>query len=277
MVMPLKAELDLALDLARQGGALSLAMQDDLTVSHKAHGLGPVSDADMAIDQLICKALASRFPDDLIISEESFVGESTGEIHKRVWFIDPIDGTSSYIMGRQDFVVMIGLSIAGTAVMGVIYQPALDNMWYGINIEGTRFCAKVHNNITIPVSVEPNDSNALLNLKLLVSRTSKSRKQGALIERLAPATLLRLSSFGLKAMMVMMGEADFYVCWSKHLSYWDTCAPQAIMAAANGTLSFIDGRPLSYQGSITHGGAIMAAHFEPDQGLLAVLKQIDEH
>lgn len=269
--MVLKAELELALDLARRAGALALSMQDNLSVAHKAHGLGPVSNADLAIDKLICLEIAKIFPSDLVISEESFNSQGVGATNKRVWFIDPIDGTSSYILGRKDFVIMIGLAILGQARLGVIFQPALDIMWWGINDDLTQKasanCAKVQSGPKLSL-----DSN----FNLIVSRTSRSKKANALIELIKPTKLFYSSSFGLKTMMVMSGQADLYVCWARHIHMWDTCAPSAIMAAAGATLSFLNGEALRYEGDITHKGAILATRYQPENKLRAALINIDE-
>lgn len=275
--MVLKAELELALDLARRAGALALSMQDNLSVAHKAHGLGPVSNADLAIDKLICLEIAKLFPDDLIISEESFEGQNVCSKNKRVWFIDPIDGTSSYILGRKDFVIMIGLAILGQARLGVIFQPAFDIMWWGINEDCTQNAQEIRNNTVTCAIIAPGPKLSLdTNFNLIVSRTSRSRKASALIDLINPTKLVHSSSFGLKTMMVMTGQADLYVCWARHIHMWDTCAPRAIMAAAGATLSFLDGEALLYEGSITHKGAIMAARYEPEATLRAALIDIDE-
>ena len=247
-----------------------------LSVAHKAHGLGPVSNADLAIDKLICHEIAKLFPSDLIISEESFLGRTVCPDNKRVWFIDPIDGTSSYILGRKDFVIMIALAIAGHARLGVIFQPALDIMWWGINQDILQ-AEEIIDNQAKSLKITPGPKLSLgSNFNLIVSRTSRSRKATALIDLIKPMKLVHSSSFGLKTMMVMQGQADLYVCWARHVHMWDTCAPRAIMAAAGATLSFLDGESLYYEGTITHPGAIIAARHEPEAKLREALINIDE-
>jgi len=274
--MLLKAELKLALDLARRAGSIALSMQNNLSVTHKAHGLGPVSDADLAIDKLICDEIAQNFPEDLIISEESFTGQTVCSKQPRVWFIDPIDGTSSYVLGRPDFVIMIGLAISGQARLGVIFQPAQDIMWWGINQDNTCEAQQIINNTATNIKITSKHKLILASkFNLIVSRTSRSKKASALIDLIKPNKLIHSSSFGLKTMMVLQGQADLYVCWARHIHMWDTCAPRAIIAAAGAILTFLDQSPLRYEGRVTHQGAIMAARYGPEAKLRDALMHID--
>lgn len=271
--LPGMRELKKAQELAYAAGQLALKLQANLHVTQKPLGHGPVSNGDLAADKLISEGLLQSFPDDLIVSEESFVGPIAPP-HERLWFVDPIDGTSSYIVGRSDFVVMIGLVLKGIPALGVIYQPATDTMWSGINLT-EKFCQRrQQGRISQVVAAKKPQS---LELRLMASRTSRSKKQALLIEYLSPAQVLYQSSVGLKAMMVLDGKADLYVCWSHHVKMWDTCAPAAIMAAAGAHMEHIDGKPLKYEGSIAHGHALYAAMKALNRERLDALLKIDQH
>ncbi len=256
--MNLSTELAIAENLARRAGMMAKSMQHDLNIRHKPAGEGPVSDADLAVDLFICSELKKHFPKDLFISEESYQGEAFDSNTRRVWFIDPIDGTADYVIGGSDFVIMIGLVVNNKPVLGVIFHPSTNTMWSS-DSRNKRLISKK------PESI-----------RLVVSPNSRSRKQTQLIQLLAPSQILRASSIGLKAMMVLDKKADFYICWSMRLKMWDTCAPAAILAARGGVMAFIDGRPLNFSGTIAHSNAVMVANFKPDEHILGILKTITE-
>jgi 3'-phosphoadenosine 5'-phosphosulfate (PAPS) 3'-phosphatase len=111
--MTLARELEVASALAREAGALVVAIRDRgpaaLGVEHKA-GDEPVTVADRAASELIVAGLAAAFPDDVIVSEES--ADDLARLGaSRVWFVDPIDGTKDFIRGTEGFAVMIGLCV----------------------------------------------------------------------------------------------------------------------------------------------------------------------
>lgn len=271
--MDLNEELVVAEELARIAGSLALQLRENLTVTLKPLGQGPVTNADIAIDKYICKKLTDRFPKDGIISEESYVETTPFLNHQRIWFVDPIDGTASFISGADDFVVMIGLSIDGIARLGVVYQPISDIMWRGIFTDESclaeRFEHKKAQKITFSPQKTPRE-----NMTILVSRNHHSLRQDILIEELKPANIVYRSSVGLKAMLILEKSADLYVAWSRHIKMWDTCAPMAIIAAAGATMCFVDGDAIKYGGEISHGKPIMIAGFVPDECLLKQLSRI---
>ncbi len=270
--MNLKNELLLAQKLAREAGHIALLRQSSLTINHKPLGQGPVSDADIFIDDYLCERIAQNFPDDQIISEEGYRGEAM-RAKGRVWFIDPIDGTASYVVGRSDFVVMIGLLIEHVPVLGVIYQPSSDTMWSGISEGSQHWCEKREGNECVPIAIKKQKRD-YSQLRLIISRSSKSKRQSQLIAEINPLSVVHQSSIGLKAMLVMEGKADFYVCWNRHMKMWDTAAPYAIIQASGALMSHLDGVPLSYEEGIAHSQPIMVANFEPDGDFMALLKNL---
>ena len=93
----------------------------DLEVENKADG-SQVTKADFASNEILLKALAELYPEDEICSEEvGFVNDNNAE---RVWYVDPLDGTSNFIRGEDDFLVLLGLCQAGRPITGIAYFPA---------------------------------------------------------------------------------------------------------------------------------------------------------
>lgn len=269
--MDLTRELEAACDLAQRAGTMALSLRGKLKISHKPNGEGPVTNADIAIDEFVCKELLKKFPNDKIISEEGLRPDNLNVCGKRIWFIDPIDGTSSYIMGDDDFVIMIGLAIDKVAQLGVVLQPTKNIMWSGIvdlNQAEKKSCDKIE-----PLIVQ--QQNPPSTLKVIASRTHRSQKQDAMVAALNPAQLLYRSSIGLKAMLIAEGIADLYVAWSRRIKLWDTCAPAAIMKACGAHVSFVDENQLSYNGSINHGAPVVFANFTPNKELFTLLREIN--
>lgn len=268
----LEAELLFVSDVARRAGEKALTLRQNLVVQLKPDNQGPVTNVDKELDEFINACLRKKYPSDEVISEESFSKESVIKRAGRVWFVDPIDGTSAIVQGRNDFVVMIGLAIDGEPRLGVIYQPTTDILWRGIVQGSASYAQRIEGEAISPVSGFKNiDWKDII---LLASKSHRSKRQQALIERIAPKKVLYHNSIGLKAMYVLDGCADLYVCWSKRVCLWDTCAPAAIAMAAGGYMAFLDGRGLSYEDTIEHGQSIIVSRCKPDDSILNVLNEI---
>lgn len=122
---------DLALMLEAADKAADIAMsffRNDPDVWYKNGGRSPVSEADIAIDELLQRLLLDARPDYGWLSEE--VEDNDLRLARsRVFVIDPIDGTRAYVGGRKDWCVSIGLVEDGVPVAGVLAAPARDEIW----------------------------------------------------------------------------------------------------------------------------------------------------
>jgi 3'-phosphoadenosine 5'-phosphosulfate (PAPS) 3'-phosphatase len=270
--MPLERELGLAEKLVKEAGQIAKLSQKKLQVSYKAGGEGPVTDVEHLLDKLICQAISEQFPNDYLVSEESFKLAHVSQEHKRSWFIDPIDGTSSYIRDRDDYVIMIGLAIDGQAVLGAIYHPADDVLWSGINYMNTQLCYRSvgQERTTIVLEKRPHEPHPVI----ACSRTHPSRRQSLLNQLYVPKSIIRTSSVGLKAMLVVDTLADLYICWSKSVKLWDSCAATAITTAAQGNFTNLDGTAPVYSGSIAHGKVLIATNFCMSDEVNAQIKHL---
>ncbi len=131
-------EHELMLPVVRDAGAavLQFYTSQKYSVQHKDPE-NPVTEADYAAHRIIVDALQKLFPDDAILSEESDSVAETERMHRerfdkrRVWIIDPIDGTREFIKGRDEFAVSVGLVEEGRAVVGFVFNPAKDYLFSG--------------------------------------------------------------------------------------------------------------------------------------------------
>lgn len=124
----LDARLSFAVRIARAAGETGLGHfrnRDALTIEAK----GPqdlVSEADRALERLVRDGIAEAFPDDAVVGEE---GDPTAGTSGFVWVIDPIDGTANFLSGIPEWCVSIACTFDGIAVVGVIYDPNVDEMF----------------------------------------------------------------------------------------------------------------------------------------------------
>ena len=237
----LSHELEVARELAREAAVLVRRFsQQPVAVKYKAGG-EPVTEADLAANTIIVGRLAQEFPGDAILSEElpddgSRLGRS------RVWMVDPIDGTRDFIRGQPGYVVMIGLCLDGRPVLGVVAHPSTGTVWSGVvgqaawrdRTDGTR---------------APMRTSALAEpagVRIVVSQSRRSPQIDAFRRALGVTDEMTVGSVGMKVALVSQGERDLYLYPGEQTKLWDTCGPEAILIAAGGRMSDMDGRPLDY-------------------------------
>jgi 3'(2'), 5'-bisphosphate nucleotidase len=215
----IESDVRLAERLATEAGALLLALQRSGEFEGKLLG----KQGDEIANAFLMKTLRELRADDAILSEEE-TDNAERLSAKRVWIIDPLDGTREYGEARTDWAVHVALAIGGEATVGAVALPGL-----GITLTSG----------SPPPQPAPNTP-----LKMLVSRTRPAAEAVAVAEKLG-AELLPMGSAGAKAMAVVRGEADIYL-HSGGQYEWDNCAPVAVAQAAGFHCSRIDGSPLVY-------------------------------
>jgi len=228
----------------------------------------PVTRADREANELICEALAAAFPGDAIVAEES-VPASPGEIgalvgHERVWFVDPLDGTREFADRNGEFAVMIGLAVQGRAALGVVVMPVAGEALAGAL--GLAAFIEDASGARRPLRVstvrESRDAT------LLVSRSHRAPEfLTPIIDALGITRVVPCGSVGVKVARIARGEADLYIHGGGGAKRWDTCAPEAILAAAGGRFTDLNGADIDYSsadlvqrtGILASNGALHAA------------------
>jgi len=182
--------------------------------------------ADQTANGFLMSALKMLRPEDRILSEES-PDDLDRLAARRVWIIDPLDGTREYAQGRGDWAVHVALTLDGVPVAGAVAQPAADRL-FATPAPPTPLPRPRHGGRPV----------------MLVSRTRAPERAAALAEALG-AELRELGSAGAKAVAVIAGEADLYFhTGGQH--EWDNCAPVAVALAAGLMACRIDGSPIRY-------------------------------
>jgi 3'(2'), 5'-bisphosphate nucleotidase len=237
----LSRELDVARRLAQEAAALVRGFTEQpVAVQHKAGG-EPVTEADLAANALIVNRLAQEFPGDAILSEE-LPDDGSRLGRPRVWMVDPVDGTRDFIRGQAGYVVMIGLCLDGRPALGVVAHPITGTLWSGVvgqaawrdQADGTR----------IPVRTSTLAEPA--GVRIVVSQSRRSPQIDAFRRALGVIDEMTIGSVGMKVALVAQGERDLYLYPGEQTKLWDTCGPEAILTAAGGRMSDVDGQPLVY-------------------------------
>ena len=127
--------MQVCLEAVHDAGRLTLGYFGTGVDVHLKNDDSPVTVADMKAEELIRSRLEAAFPDHGIVGEEH---GTTREDASHQWYVDPIDGTKSFIRGVPLYAVLLGLAVEGEVVVGAAYFPALDEMVYAARGEGTR-------------------------------------------------------------------------------------------------------------------------------------------
>src|SRR4051794_20838312 len=176
-------EVGVALRLAREAGEAILGYYDaPLQIERKIDAeehAEPVTQADKAANELIVSALEREFPDDGILAEES-VDTERRLTKRRVWMIDPLDGTSGFIARDGDFAVQIGLAVDGRSVLGVVYQPLTDLLYRAIEGGG----AWVERGGAEPERARVSRHEELARMRLAASRNHRSPRMDRVVRAL---------------------------------------------------------------------------------------------
>jgi 3'(2'), 5'-bisphosphate nucleotidase len=236
----LTALLDKVETLARQAGAAIMAhYQKGPQIITKSDG-SPVTAADLAADAIIVPGLEALTPDIPVVSEEGVEAGRVPDISGgSFWLVDPLDGTKEFIAGTGEFTVLIGLVQQGAPVLGVMYGPVADELYAGA-VPGTAWGVAQGRRTALSARAVPESG--------LLTVTSSFRWPSARLDKFLDTLpvgerVRRRSAF--KYADVARGAVDLYPAFG--LSYeWDSAAGHALVAAAGGNVTLVDGGPLAY-------------------------------
>ncbi len=215
-------ELEKIVDIAKEAGnAIMKIYKKDFKVEYK-DDKSPLTQADTKANEIICNALIKLYPNIPIMSEEN--KQTEYEIRKSweyYWCIDPIDGTKEFIKKNDEFTVNIALIHKNTPVLGVVYAPAIDEMYKAKKGEGA-----FKNNQELPLQVNNHPEKKLL---VVASKSHLSEETQEFINNLKTETIEQVSKgSSLKLCMVAEGIADIYPRLAPTME-WDTAAADAVV------------------------------------------------
>jgi len=197
----------------------------------------PVTDGDLAVDQLLRDKISNLTPHIPIISEET-VNIEIKNNNKTFWLIDPIDGTKDYIKKKDEYTLNAALIINLKPAVGIIYAPEKDRLFfsYGKDLafemhngkKTTLNCKKINTNEIIALANSDNTPSEVLDVykKYKVSQTIKM-------------------SSSLKFCTLAAGEADIYAAQARAFE-WDIAAGHTILEHAGGSVTTLNEKKFLY-------------------------------
>jgi 3'(2'), 5'-bisphosphate nucleotidase len=236
------------IEIARHAGEKILEIYNsDFTVEYKGDS-SPLTEADKASNDYISEALR-KLGSTPIVSEED--ADSHQVSHSTFWLVDPLDGTKEFLKRSGDFTVNIALVKQGRPVLGVVYVPARDWLYYGSD-EGGAWKVETAG-APVALRTGATDPSALC---IVASKDHAGPEVEALLQRLPGAGLASMGS-SLKFCLVAEGKADLYPRFGPTME-WDTAAAHAVLSSAGGAIYELDGSPLLYNKPGFKNGAFVA-------------------
>lgn len=208
-----------------------------------------VTVADRQSEEIILEGLARAAPGVPVVAEEEVTAGRIPQIEGAFFLVDPLDGTNGFVKGRAEFTINIGLIEERRPTFGLVYAPALADLYVttgpgeaanarlepGADVHRLADCSLAPIRTRVP---DPNALGALTSQTNLNTATRRFLDGYSVQEQRAVASSLK---FGLLA----RGEADLYPRVGP-TSEWDTAAGHAVLAAAGGVVTTLDGAPLLY-------------------------------
>ncbi len=271
----LQHELEVAKLLARTASTTILEYYSGEIIAEQKLGVDdhyePVTQADKAASRLIVDGLAAAFPEDAILSEEEIDDAESRLSARRVWIIDPIDGTAGFVKKDGDFGIQIGLAENGKAVLGVVLLPFHRTLYSAVKSQG----AYAESESIAKKRIHVSDRSLFNEMTLAFSRNHPGKGISAILENFGFANAVQRGSIGLKVGLIAEQNADAYIHLSPRTKLWDICAPQIILEEAGGRLTDLFGEEYNYAvRDLQNYGGIVATNGTSHDAVIANLRPV---
>jgi 3'(2'), 5'-bisphosphate nucleotidase len=238
----------------RAGVAIMSVYDSGFTVQRKDDD-SPLTQADLESQRVILDGLTRLTPGIPILSEESAQAPwSERRTWRELWVVDPLDGTREFVKRNGEFTVNIALVVDHEPVLGLVSAPAQGLLYWGAAGVGAFSRHRAAAEAAIHVSAPQHP------VRVVGSRSHASKETAAYLTRLTPHVMTGIGS-SLKFCLLAEGRADLYPRFGP-TSEWDTAAGQALLEAAGGQVTRLDGHRLRYncRESIINGDFLAFGH-----------------
>jgi len=237
-----KSDLERVYHFARElvldaGEQIRASFKNKLTIDFKENASDLVTNMDKQIEQFFINKINSSFPSHRILGEEGY-GDKISSLEGTVWIIDPIDGTMNFVHMKRHFAISVGIYHNGEGIIGIIYDVALDELYYAIKGMGAYL-----NNQKLPNLQSIDVREAVIGINAAWGIENKWI-DASLIPPLIK-DLRGTRSFGsatIEMAYVASGKIDGYL--SLRLAPWDIAAGKIIIEEVGGKVSNLNGEPL---------------------------------
>jgi len=237
-------ETKLAVDAAlKASDAILNIYNKDFSISLKEDNQ-PITEADIQSNQIIQKCISSsRVP---ILSEESPDNKEKRIDSKKIWIIDPLDGTTDFINKTGEFTIMIALVEKNQPIMGVIIHPTENKLYVAQKGQGAY---RYYNEEWMKLEVSK--TLIISQCRAVGSRFHQSDQEKFFLKTLDISKFTSRGS-SLKVLDISSAKAELYFTTTNKIKQWDTCASNCIIAEAGGMMTDMSGVPLEYNTNIVN-------------------------
>jgi len=255
-----ESDLRVLIEAARAAGDVARRFDGpSAKLWHKPDDAGPVTEADLAVNELLHQRLTQARPDYGWLSEETEDGATRLQT-QRVFVIDPIDGTRAFLRGTPQFAVSAALIVDEHPVSGAVFNPAQKEMFEAIKGGGARL-----NGTSIEVSTSTDPTKA----RLLSSKETFRNHNWPEVAK--GAEFHFVNSMAYRMAVVASGRFDATITTTKKCE-WDIAAAHLIVEEAGGCVTNIDGTSITYNRERVHTDNVLCAGKKLHDALLAGLK-----
>ena len=239
----------------------------------------PVTLADLEVNKLIINRINQKYKDINweILSEENFKVKPNycDKNAEWLWILDPLDGTKDFIQGTGNYAMHLALNYKQKPYIGVVLIPEKNELWIAC---GEKLWCEKRNG-----SFENKDiSNRIIlqEMNLVTSKNHGNEQLKNLIKRVNFKNIIVMGSIGCKVASIIRGESDIYISLSLPdkggPKDWDFAAPEAILKAAGGSITYIDNEDLVYgKANLEHTGLVIASNKKSNhERICSQLKEI---
>ena len=258
----MKNELKSAIDAAKEAGSIIMEYyKSKYEIRDKSYH-NPVTTADHAADKYLRETLTKAYPNYGWLSEETVDSAERLEC-SRTWVVDPLDGTKEFIEGVDHFVVSVALVEDGEPVVGVLYNPASDELFTAAKGDGAF------------LDGDPLSCSTERDFKKMVILNSRSETRNGLWEHYSSdfEEQRPIGSVAYKLGLTSAAKADIFASL-RPKNEWDICAGHCILREAGGDMVNLEGKPITYNNPktlITPG--LIASNVEILGDLVNLFKQ----
>lgn len=199
----------------------------------------PVTEADARAEVIILSHLKRLAPEIPVIAEEAHSAGVQVEAGRQFFLVDPLDGTREFVNRRDEFTVNIALIQDGKPTLGVVFAPAIGRMFKAAGSEGAVEIAPDGGVCPVTARKPPSAGQVAV-----ASRSHRDTATESYLENLGITEFVTAGS-SLKFCLLAAGEADIYPRFGPTCE-WDTAAGHAVLLAAGGGMSTLDGQPFVY-------------------------------
>lgn len=233
----------LALELERiaiAAGEVILRIYESDFATQRKSDHSPVTEADVAAEQVITAELQRLTPDIPVVAEEAAAaGGLPASAAERFWLVDPLDGTKEFIARNGEFTVNIALIEAGRPTLGVVHVPVLQQTY---STDGKTAWRRLKGG---PREIIRSRAVPADGAVMMISRSHAAKELVKAEEMGEPIASTMVAGSSLKFCRLAEGAADLYPRLGPTME-WDTAAGHAVLAAAGGSVRQLDGTSLPY-------------------------------